>query len=84
MLLDILAVKLLENHLESIGETLFKTAFGNALTTARCCRMLRTTARLPATLLHSNARATRRGGFAPEANACGNVSMAKCWSGSNG
>jgi hypothetical protein len=38
MLLDILPVKLLEKHLESIGETLFKTAFGSRPCAGQWCR----------------------------------------------
>jgi hypothetical protein len=60
-----IADELLENHLEGIGETFVKAAVGNALTNARCCRMLR----LTATLLRSNTRATRRGRFAAESRA---------------
>ncbi len=37
-LLDILPVKLLENHLESIGKTLFKTVFGSRPCAGQWCR----------------------------------------------
>jgi hypothetical protein len=75
--------KLWENHLESIGETLFKTAFGNALTTARCCRILQPASppRCCVQTRAPHAAEDSRLKDAPEANACGDVGAANCWSG---
>jgi hypothetical protein len=78
-LLEIIADERLENHLESIGETFVKAAVGNALTSARCCRMLQPASppRCCVQTRAPHAAEDSRLKVVPEADACGDVGVAK-------